>query len=59
MKNEKTDWNFVATLMGVASISILMLGMAKWNDKQSRRIDRLELEVISLQGSKPARSKVI
>jgi len=59
MKNKKTDWNLVAVLLSIAALGILVCGMAKWIDEQSRRIDTLELEVISLQGSKPKRSKVI
>jgi len=44
----KTDWSFIITLLSIGSLCWFMVFTGMYIDKQTKRIDRLELEMESV-----------
>ena len=55
---EKTDWGFVINLMCIGALLWMICFIGIQFERQSIRIDRLELEIISLTGSKQQKAEV-
>lgn len=58
VNKEKTDWGFVVTLLCIGLVGCTICYMGKYVNMLAERIDRLELEIISLTGSKQQKAEV-